>query len=81
MGSILTVAELRKEARKLGYKIIKVNPPRVAKYNRCRDCKWLNTDSHRSIGYECTHPTKEFRTSTAHFKYKHNKACKLYEKK
>ena len=75
----MTVEELREEAKKLGYKIIKVNPPRVAQYQRCRDCKYLTGDKH-TIGIECMHPTREFRTRTAHFKYPSAKACKLYER-
>ena len=75
----MTVAELRKEAKKLGYKIIKVNPPRVAKYQKCRDCKYL-TGEKSTIGIECMNPDKRFRTKTAHFKYPHTKACKLYER-
>ncbi len=77
----MTAEELRKEARKLGYKIVKVNPPRVAQYQRCKDCKWLDMNSHCSIGYECIHPTREFRTKTAKWKYSHTKACRLFERK
>lgn len=76
----MTVEKLRKEARKLGYKIIKVNPPRVAKYNRCRDCKYL-TGIESTIGVECMNENKQFRTKTARFKYPCAKACKLFERK
>lgn len=75
----MTVKELRAEARKLGYKIVKVNPPKVAKYDKCRDCKYL-TGIKSTIGVECMNPTKEFKTNTAHFKYPHTKACKLFER-
>lgn len=81
-GSVLmTVEELRAEARKLGYKIVKVNPPRVAKYDKCRDCKYLIGEK-KSIGIECMNQDKQFHNSgTAHYKYPHTKACKLFERK
>lgn len=77
----MNVSELRAEAKKLGYTIIKTNPPRVAKYRKCQDCKWLDTEHRCSIGYKCTNPDKYFRTKTAMWKYKHTKSCKLFENK
>lgn len=49
-------------------------------YDKCGDCKYL---SNVKIGYmyTCHNGMKNFRTNTAHYKYKHTKACKLFEKK
>lgn len=79
----MTIYELRKEAKKQGYKLVRLTPsekPKKADYEKCRDCKWLNTENHCCIGYECVCPHKWFRTQTAMWKYKHNKACKYFER-
>lgn len=76
----MTVQELREEAEKLGYRIIKVNPPRVAKYIKCKDCVYL-TGEKTQIGIMCMNPNKTFKTSTAHYKYPHAKACMKFKRK
>ena len=79
--SILTVQELREEARKLGYKIVKVYPPRVSKYNKCKDCIWLDMQGEKTvIGYECKCIYKHFNNpTTAHYKAPSGKACKCFK--
>lgn len=79
-GVIQTVPELRAEAKRMGYKIIKVNPPRSAKYIKCKDCKYL-CGKKTNIGIECMHPTRKFRTQLAHYKPPANKACLKFERK
>lgn len=79
-GIIQTVPELRAEAKRMGYKIIKVNPPRTAKYIKCKDCKYL-CGKKTNIGIECLHPTRKFRTQLAHYKPPANKACLKFERK
>ena len=77
----MTIEELRKEAEKLGYVVVKkqVSRYKPATYNKCKDCKHWKGEK-RSIGRECLHPTKEFMNSeTAHYKYSSQKACKLFE--
>lgn len=77
----MTVEELREEANKLGYIIIKRNPTRIAKYQKCGQCKYL-TGEVKSIGIRCMNPDKVFQNdSTAPYKYKCQKACKLFENK
>lgn len=76
----MTVTELREEAKKLGYRLIKINPPRIAKYQKCRDCRYL-VGKKTQIGVECMNPYKTFKTSTAHYKYPHAKACMKFESK
>lgn len=79
-GVIQTVPELRAEAKRMGYKIIKVNPPRTANYIKCKDCKYLCGEK-TNIGIECMHPTRKFRTRLAHYKPPANKACLQFERK
>jgi transcriptional regulator with XRE-family HTH domain len=79
-GVIQTVPELRAEAKRMGYKIIRVNPPRSAKYIKCKDCKYL-CGKKTNIGIECMHPTRKFRTQLAHYKPPANKACLQFERK
>ena len=46
-------------------------------HEKCRDCKWLSKTEKRSIGYLCT-AGKNWRSSTAMWKYPSTKACKGY---
>ena len=78
----MTIEELREEANKLGYKVVPMGRPRptTALYDKCKDCVYL-TGEVRSIGIECKHPTKQFRTEYSQFKSPSSKACKLFIKK
>lgn len=77
----MTFDELKAEANMQGYKLVKKGRPRpiTATYNQCRDCKYLCGEL-SCVGIECTNPDKRFRTRTAKYKSKSQKACKLFEK-
>ena len=74
----MTVEELRAEAEKLGYYITKKRSSSSGSGHKCRECVWLDMNKKNCIGYECVNPNKIFHTKTAHYKYGHNPACKLF---
>ncbi len=76
----MTVDELRAEAEKLGYHVVKTRKrknPNIG-VKKCKDCTWLDMNEKCSIGYVCKNPNKRFRTRTAHFKYGHTPCCSLF---
>lgn len=76
----MTIEELRVEAEKLGYHIVKSREsknPYMGK-RKCKDCIWLDMSEKCTIGYECKNPLKKFRTRTAKFKYAHTPCCSKF---
>ena len=50
-------------------------------YDKCGECKWLDTNRKCCIGCMCTHPDKNFASGTAMWKRMSEKACKKFERK
>ena len=48
------------------------------KNKTCESCIYWKGEK-RSIGTECLHPTRPFRTSTAKYKLKNVPACRYYK--
>ena len=48
--------------------------------HKCGECKYLNMDDKtHAVGYPCGRPDHNWRTRTAHLKYKTTQACKAFE--
>lgn len=73
----MTIEEIRAEAEKLGYHVVKNRGTRNTYMGKkkCKDCIWLDMSEKCTIGYECKNPLKIFRTRTAKYKYAHTPCC------
>lgn len=77
----MTYEELRDEAERQGFKLVKKGrpKPKTVTYDRCKECKYLKGEK-SSVGIECINPNKEFLRPISRYKAPSAKACKLFEK-
>lgn len=76
----MTIEEIRAEAEKLGYHVVKnraSSNPNMGK-KKCRECTWLDMSKKCTIGYECKNPFKDFRSWSAKYKYASTPCCKFF---